>query len=464
MKKLLLHFIKLPGKPLLAGFWMFCVFFATSPAQIFSGAGTWDRSFGRGGIVQTPVPTGLPYNISHIASDLIVQPDGKIIAGGRYIEHSQTYHLESFLLVRYNPNGTLDASFGEDGVSAVLPGLTEYVASIALQPDGKIVAAGKAATSDLALARYNSDGSLDQSFGSGGVVIEDLAGFEEISFDIAQKILVLPDGRFIVIGSKSFKPFPGLPGDFYVGSVFVGFYNPDGTPDSSHHPGGKVFTAPDLRFYSIRSAVITSDGGLMVTVFGDGLKHPENPPSMLMDMRYEGLMIKYKPDGSIDPAFGVNGVLTEHGLHSYKILKALPNGDLIAARTHKLLLLNENGQLLSEIVSGEDTFIEGRAFWPEDYVLQPDGKILSLGKLPDGSYYHQRGIVRYLSSGKIDKSFGYNGVSPALPQEIDDRGELLRLQPDGKILYAGPTLQSHYRTILARLNGDPPLNGKGPGH
>lgn len=460
MKKHLSHFLKLSRKPLLAAVWMFCVFFAVSPAQIFSGAGTWDRGFGRSGIVRTPVPTGLPYNVNHIAHDLVVQPDGKILVAGRYLEWSPSFPVGSFMLVRYNPNGTLDASFGEEGVSAVLPGVTEYVASIALQPDGKIIAAGKAATSDLALARYNPDGSLDASFGLGGVVIEDLAGFEEISFDIAQKVLVLPDGRFIVIGSKSSKPFPGLPGDFYKGSIFVGFYNPDGTPDLSHHPGGKVFTTPDLRFYSIRSAVITSDGGLMVTVFGDGLKHPENPTSM--DMRYEGLMIKYKPDGSIDPEFGVNGVLTEHGLHSYKILKELPNGDLIAARTHKLLLLNENGQLLSEIVSGEDTFIEGQAFWPEDYVLQPDGKILSLGKLPDGSFYHQRGIVRFLSSGKVDKSFGYNGLSPALPQEIDDGGEILRLQPDGKILYAGPTLQHPYRSILARLNGDPPLDRKVP--
>jgi uncharacterized delta-60 repeat protein len=435
--------------------------FTTIYGQIFSVPGTWDRSFGRDGVVQTPVPVGLPYNIQHLVNDLVVQPDGKIIAAGQYSEYSQTHHLVSFMLVRYNPNGSLDASFGEDGVSAVLPGVTESVRSIALQPDGKIVAAGIGGTSDLALARYNPDGSLDPSFGLGGVVIEDLTGFEEISFDSAQKVLVLPDGRLLVIGSKSFKPFPGLPGDFYKGSIFVGFYNPDGTPDSSHHPGGKVFSAPDLRFYSIRSAVITSDGGLMVTVFGDGLKHPENPTSM--DMRYEGLMIKYKPDGSIDTEFGENGVLTEHGLHSYKILKALPNGDLIAARTHKLLLLNENGQLLSEIVSGEDTFIEGQAFWPEDYVLQPDGKILSLGKLPDGSYYHQRGIVRFLSSGKIDKSFGYNGVSPALPQEIDDRGELLRLQPDGKIIYGGSTLQSPQspnRIILARLNGDPPLNRK----
>jgi uncharacterized delta-60 repeat protein len=429
--------------------------------QIFSAPGTWDRSFGRDGIVRTPVPGGLPYNVHQLANDLVVQPDGKIIvAGQQYIEGSQTPFLGSFMLVRYNPNGTLDASFGEDGVSAVLPGVTEYVASIALQPDGKIIAAGKAATSDLAIARYNPDGSLDPSFGLGGVVIEDLADFEEISFDSAQKVLVLPDGRLIVIGSRSFKPFPGLPGDFYKGSIFVGFYNPDGTPDLLHHPGGKVFTTPDLRFYNIRSALMTNDGGLMVTAFGDGLKHPENPTSM--DMIYEGLMIKYKPDGSIDPEFGENGVLREPGLLSYKILKALPNGDLIAARMHKLLLLNENGRLLSEIVSGEDTFIEGQAFWPEDFVLQPDGKILSLGKLPDGSFYHQRGIVRFLPSGKVDAAFGFNGVSPALPQEIDDSGEKLRLQPDGKIIYGGSTLQYPNRIILARLNGDPQAGLKGP--
>jgi uncharacterized delta-60 repeat protein len=435
--------------------------FTTIYGQIFSAPGTLDKSFGRNGIVRTPVPGGLPYDIYQLANDLIVQADGKIIVAGQYIERSQIPAISGFMLVRYNPNGTLDASFGEDGVSAILPGVTEYVHSIALQPDGKIVAAGKAGTSDLALARYNTDGSLDASFGLGGVVIEDLAGFEEISFDIAQKVLVLPDGRLLVIGSRSSKPFPGLPGDFYKGSIFVGFYNPDGTPDLSHHPGGKVFTTPDLRFYSIRSAVMTNDGGLMVTAFGDDLKHPENPTSM--DMRYERLMIRYKPDGSIDPEFGDNGVLMEPGLSSYKILKVLPNGDMIAARMHKLLLLNEKGGLLSEIISGEDTFIEGRAFWPEDFVLQPDGKILSLGKLPDGSFYHQRGIVRFLPNGKVDDAFGFNGVSPALPQEIDDSGEKLRLQPDGKIIYGGSTLQYPSRIILTRLNGDPQPGLKGPG-
>src|SRR5215471_19418992 len=156
--------------------------------------GTLDNSFNHTGIVRTDFP-----GLAAVPSSVVIQPDGKIVvAGGAFPLFT---FLGNFKVVRYNPNGSLDRSFGSGGiVTTTFPGDGSYAFAVALQADGKIVAAGTdfvdfnpgdMSDTDFALARYNSDGSPDPTFGNGGTVTTDFFGTEDDVFSV----LIEPDGK-----------------------------------------------------------------------------------------------------------------------------------------------------------------------------------------------------------------------------------------------------------------------------
>jgi uncharacterized delta-60 repeat protein len=131
-------------------------------------SGTLDASFGTGGKVTTDFAGS-----GDGAGAIAVQPDGKLVAAGGATINGQA----DFALARYNSNGTLDTSFSTGGrVTTDFGGRYEGASSVALQWDGKIVVAGGSVIGlydNFALARYNSNGTLDTSFGTGGKVITD---------------------------------------------------------------------------------------------------------------------------------------------------------------------------------------------------------------------------------------------------------------------------------------------------
>lgn len=151
-------------------------------SRVNAAAGDLDPKFGNGGRVVTPLEAIASVN------DLAIQPDGKIIAAGVSMSRG-IYYAENFALARYNADGSLDASFGSGGkVETDFVGYYDLAAALAIQPDGKVIVAGEADTSKdgsgFGLARYNPDGSLDAGFGSGGKVITEgsLRAAEECSF------------------------------------------------------------------------------------------------------------------------------------------------------------------------------------------------------------------------------------------------------------------------------------------
>lgn len=143
--------------------------------------GTLDNNFGNEGVVSTP--TGL----GDAVRSLLLQADGKIIVGGS--------SGNNFGLVRYNVDGSVDTNFGSNGVVVQSIGSYAQINGIALQADGKIVAVGYS-DSYFALARFNADGSIDTSFGSNGIVTTSLSGP-----DAAQSLVIQPDGKIIAAGS-----------------------------------------------------------------------------------------------------------------------------------------------------------------------------------------------------------------------------------------------------------------------
>ena len=173
-----------------------------------------DRAFGADGEVR--LAFGLD---QEVASAIAIQPDGLAVAAGFAVVNPSSSPDDTsstqgvFALARYRPDGTLDPAFGGRG-SVATPFGSNFAASargIVLQSDGKIVAVGQTSTSpysgtgiydiDIALARYNPDGTLDSTFGSGGKVVTTFSSYEEDAWDIA----VQPNGKLVVAGT-SYNP------------------------------------------------------------------------------------------------------------------------------------------------------------------------------------------------------------------------------------------------------------------
>jgi uncharacterized delta-60 repeat protein len=187
--------------------------------------GTLDATFGTSGKVVTDFD-----GLYDLVTAVIVQSDGKILAGGYAETAPQTYGIG---LARYNPNGTLDSTFGDSGKTlASLAGASEEIGCLAIDPAGDILAGGieyfdGGNQAKPVLARFNSAGALDASFGNGGSV--DLSN---IQGGLISAIRIQPDGRIFVSGFTLF-PYAPIPT-----SVFSLRQNPDGTPDTGYNATG----------------------------------------------------------------------------------------------------------------------------------------------------------------------------------------------------------------------------------
>jgi uncharacterized delta-60 repeat protein len=192
-------------------------------AARFSADGTLDNGFGTGGVAFASD------GLADRANALILQPDGKVLVGGAT---TIDQHDTDFMMGRFNPNGTLDASFGVAGVAVSRIGTAyDNLTALALQPDGKIVAAGgvDSDSHDLAIIRYTATGQLDVGhFGSGGKLIVDFGG----QFDEATGVAVDSHG-FIVATGTTQSPQTG----FHMVMVRC---EDDGDLDATFGVNGKV--------------------------------------------------------------------------------------------------------------------------------------------------------------------------------------------------------------------------------
>ncbi|MCX5607622.1 calcium-binding protein [Streptomyces sp. NBC_00047] len=131
------------------------------------------------------------------ANGVVLQPDSKIVVSG--------YSSEGFTTARFNTNGTPDTTFGGDGrVGTTFEAGSGVANDVALQSDGKIVAAGGGAGTgdphDFAVVRYNTDGSLDSTFSGDGKVTTDVGPFYEDDWEQGQALVIQPDGKLVVAG------------------------------------------------------------------------------------------------------------------------------------------------------------------------------------------------------------------------------------------------------------------------
>jgi uncharacterized delta-60 repeat protein len=289
--------------------------------------GSPDPAFGNAGVIISGSQIHIP--------KLVIQPDGKILAAAATSIFGTNW---DFSVTRYNPDGSLDQTFGNGGVATNGSGHAQW---IVLQPDGRIVLVGFIPLfrngSDYLVARFNADGTVDSSFGTGGRVQTSFTSGRNSS-DVARAGAIQADGKIVLTGSSGgFSPAMirynpdgsvdtsfGLDGTVFTpnfggtanriliqpdgkivvsgGPFVVGRYNPNGTTDQTFGSGGRVSGGFGPGNGSAHDMIIQNDGRIIVAgsvcFTGTG------------DCAF--LLGRYAPDGTFDTSFGSNGfVITE---------------------------------------------------------------------------------------------------------------------------------------------------------
>ncbi|UBF25627.1 tandem-95 repeat protein [Kovacikia minuta CCNUW1] len=264
----------------------------------YNSNGAIDTSFGSNGIVTTD------FGRSDEGYKVLVQPDGKVIVSGTIYNSSNNY---DFGLVRYNSDGTIDTTFGTNGRVNTHIISDEYGYSAAIQSDGKVLVTG---TSDgrLALVRYNPNGTLDSSFGTNGVARTNLGGINN-----GRDLVIQPDGKILVAGDSTSGSFSNFA---------VVRYNANGTIDTSFGSSGVVVTDFSNSEDYVTGIVLQANGKFVVSGF-----------NRVNFSTADFALVRYNSNGTIDTSFGDGGkVVTDLGSDDYALDVALQtNGAIVAA-------------------------------------------------------------------------------------------------------------------------------------
>jgi uncharacterized delta-60 repeat protein len=381
------------------------------PPEIFTLGGTVSGLKGSGLVLRTnlfdqvqptadgtftfplPLADGTAYSISVATQPSNPLQTCTLTNGGGTIDGASVTNIEVNCVTQQAVSG-LDPTFGSQGK---LFSATAAANALALQPDGKLLVLGR-----LSIARYNTDGSLDTSFGSGGTapIVTLGNGLDEM-----KSIALQPDGKIVVAGSTS------LPTAFNF-DFMVARFNANGTPDTTFGTGGKTLTEFDGLNDQAKAVLIQPDGKIVVA----GQAQFGNFVSADQDFA----IVRYLADGTLEPTFG--------------------GGDGKSTVS----------------VGGKSDFVNAAA-------LQADGSIVVVGRVftDNGSGNSDMGIVRFLSNGNVDTGFGTERIDfkegGIVPVGFDggewDEALDVLVQSDGQIVIAGYTIHvGVFRGALVRLD------------
>jgi uncharacterized delta-60 repeat protein len=404
-----------------------------------AASGDLDTTFDGDGRVTSFVVPSDPGRSDQIEG-IAIQPDGKIIVAGNSFVSSPSN--SDFALVRFNSNGSLDTTFSGDGRLLTNFGNLDYAFDVALQSNGKIVAAGQKCVSglcDVAIARYNPNGTLDVTFSGDGKQISDFGGRNNGSFG---GLAIQSNGKIVVAGYLH----KGTDTDFAVYR-----YLPDGTLDTAFSGDGRVnFGFGAGRQDVAQDLVIQGDGKILVAGYsGDASSSNKN-----------FAIARLNANGSLDTTFSGDGRnMTNFGGEDLGMGIALqPNGKILVAgeqSTGDLIALaryNPNGNLDATFNgTGRKSFamIAGKPSSGRDVVVQSDGKIVVIGFVGADTSI-DFALARLNSSGSFDTTFSGNGKVTVDFAGGDDFGLGLAVQPsDGRYVLAGYTIDSAFQSDFA---------------
>lgn len=330
--------------------------------------GTLDPTFGTGGIVTVDV------GVSSFATALARQSDGKLVAAG--VTHDGTKN--SMLVIRFADDGTLDPTFGTGGIVVTTLALGTRAEALVLQPDGAIVVAGTTGeldTSDAVVARYDTDGVLDPTFDGDGLVVMEYAGAGR---DSANALALQADGAIVVAGS--YAPLMS---------------------------GGPVIALARLTAGGALDATFASGGVRVTTYTGAGGALFVQPPDhkIVVGGTFIPMSIaRYLPDGTPDASFDEDGVFTTGGGIQFPVLRTLayiaPDqmllGGGLATIVGRPFTLATDGLLARLVQNGNAVdFNDAINFGTSGDALSavailPDGKIAAVGASST-----QLAVIRY---------------------------------------------------------------------
>jgi uncharacterized delta-60 repeat protein len=442
-------------------------------SRLLMSAGNLDPSFGSGGFILTG-PTvenskvGYSYDEARAVSILSGGvDDGKILVGGA------THTDWDFGLVRLTKGGALDTSFGTGGRVVTDFGSRDLMRDMVVQADGKIVVVGEVLTSsgtkknpvsdwDFGLARYNANGTLDTSFGNGGMVTTSIGavGME----DNPAAVVLQADGKIVVAGVTQ------------AGTVSQDLalvrYNPNGSLDTSFGPSGtgkvvyQVSAGPDTVYGLATQGDKILVAGTIMNTSGAGTSG---------DTPY---LARFTMSGVLDPGFGTGGVARVPTTPFDVSTMALqPDGNIVIAgylyngtdNDIALARLLPNGSLdVSFGPSGNGFVSKSLGDWQDlrDVAIQGDGKIVVVGETYPVSGSADSLVARFAPDGSLDPNFGIGGFSiKSFSTGDGDNLNAVALQTDGSIGAVGRafvTRSSRSRDsdfLVARYLASEPLIG-----
>ncbi len=400
--------------------------FILLPFILKAQPGTLDKSFADSGIL-------LDLNHPGTINKIGVQSDGKIIAAGE----GSSDLPSGFLFARYNTDGTLDSSFGKNGVAGTFDEIDQVLA-LSILPDDALLAMAHPSYK-VGLAKYKKNGEIDSSFGNNGVVITSVSQ----NANSASDMVVQPDGKIVVCGYIINDPNEAR-------QLFLVRYLPDGSLDNSFGEGGiEIVGEPngDKSFYSANAVALQPNGQIVVAAY-----------------LTKGAVYRFNPDGTQDINFGINGLAyfqtKDVGIKNFipydiavqtdgKIIGGGNGGSYMSASR-----LNTDGSIDSSFGNNglQHVLFSGQTSDCRSMVLQNDGKIILAGRA-----LGTMAMTRLNANGTIDSGFGENGQVILTGVESSGASNSVALQKDNKIILGGYTYMGVPVTgylLLARYNND----------
>jgi len=401
---------------------------ASSPAQAAGTEGSLDPSFGLDG---RSLDWG--FNSGEV-TDLALQPDGKIVASVSV--------TNSFVVVRYNTNGSRDQSFGVDGVAATAVSPSAGAVAVAVQADGKIVAVGGTfvgSNGDFALVRFDANGTLDTGFAAGGIRLTP-AGTGATGLSA---VALQPDGKIVVGGYTTYANRDQI----------VARYDSSGTLDPTFGTNGQgYFELNQSADESVNAVALQPDGKIVTAGY------------TLNRSNYDFIVARYTAVGALDLKFNDSGVQVTPigtGFDSALSVAILPNGQILAAGVATwanadavVVRYNSDGSLDTGYAEAGHRAIDlGSNEIAYSLAIQRDGKAVIAGGTEAGTADFL--VARLNPNGSLDPTFHTTGVLTVdFANRYDNAAGGVVVQRDGKIVAGGVGSGSASNPEFVRIVGD----------
>jgi uncharacterized delta-60 repeat protein len=378
---------------------------ACSLQKAAAAPGDLDPTFGSFGVAGTPLEI----------ADIRMQSDGKLVVAGI----ARSPNGQSFAVARLQRSGAADATFNGGGIAVAPLGRYAAASVLAIQSDGKILAAGVAeGVLDAGfdhfvgiVTRYDADGGPDSSFGHEGIVTFNVfsPASDEYTVTSVTGLAILADGRIVATGFASSASTPI--------KAFLFRLNRDGSPDRSFGDAGLVFVPESFALEPPYAGPLVHEGGRLVLA----------GTSFALPFFGGGVALRFDTNGKVDGTFGVGGAA---GLpFAPSALLALPDGRMVVSATQagiptlSIARINADGSsdrsfgnngLRTTVVGDCPRAVSSRIDpcprGPSALALQADGKVLQTGNTFDG-VESLTVVARYDGDGSMDPTFGMQGLA-----------------------------------------------------